>query len=42
MKEIKKYTDIIRYGKKGTEDVLKKGDYITITEKWMVLMLVLD
>lgn len=33
MKEIKKYTDIIRYGKKETEDVLKKGDYITITEK---------
>ena len=33
MKEIIKYTDIIRYGKKGTEDVLKKGDYITITEK---------
>lgn len=33
MKEIKKYTDIIRYGKQETEDVLKKGDYITITEK---------
>lgn len=33
MKEIKKYTDIIRYGKKETEDVLEKGDYITITEK---------
>lgn len=33
MKEIKKYTDIVRYGKSGTKDVLKKGDYITITEK---------
>lgn len=33
MKEIKKYTDIIRYGKSTTEDVLHKGDYITITEK---------
>lgn len=33
MKEIKKYTDIIRYGKNGTQDVLNKNDYITITEK---------
>jgi len=33
MKEIKKYTDIVRYGKSRTKDVLKKGDYITITEK---------
>lgn len=33
MKEIKKYTDVIRYGKSGTQDVIKEGDYITITEK---------
>lgn len=33
MKGIIKYTDIIRYGKSNTIDVLKKGDYITITEK---------
>lgn len=33
MKEIKKYTDVIRYGKSGTQDVLQKGDYISITEK---------
>lgn len=33
MKEIKKYTSVIRYGKKGTENVLNVGDYITITEK---------
>ena len=33
MKEIKKYTDVVRYGKNGTQDVLQKGDYITITEK---------
>ena len=33
MKEIKKYMDIVRYGKNGTQDVLQKGDYITITEK---------
>lgn len=33
MKEIKKYTDIIRYGKACTQEVIKKGDYITITEK---------
>lgn len=33
MKELKKYTDIIRYGRSDTEDVLKVGDYITITEK---------
>ena len=30
MLEIKKYMDIIRYGKRGTEDVLKQGDMITI------------
>ena len=33
MKEIKKYTDVVRYGKSSTEDVLHKGDYISITEK---------
>lgn len=33
MSEIKKYTDVIRYGKSGTQDVLQKGDYISITEK---------
>lgn len=33
MKEIKKYTDIIRYGKSCTEGVIKEGDYISITEK---------
>lgn len=33
MKEIKKYTDVIRYGKSSTKDVLKIGDYIIITEK---------
>lgn len=33
MKEIKKYTDVIRYGKASTQDVIKEGDYITITEK---------
>lgn len=33
MKEIKKYTDIIRYGKSGTQEVIKKGDIISITEK---------
>jgi hypothetical protein len=33
MKEIKKYTDVVRYGKNGTQDVINKGDYITITEK---------
>lgn len=33
MKEIKKYTDVVRYGKSSTEDVLNKGDYISITEK---------
>lgn len=32
-KEIKKYTDIIRYGKSTTDGVIQKGDYITITEK---------
>ena len=33
MKEIKKYTDIIRYGKSSTKDVIKPGDIISITEK---------
>lgn len=33
MKEIKKYTDIIRYGKASTRDVLQVGDIISITEK---------
>ncbi|HGT1414612.1 TPA: RNA ligase family protein [Clostridioides difficile] len=33
MKEIKKYTDIIRYGKNGTQEVIKEGDIISITEK---------
>lgn len=33
MTEIKKYMDIVRLGHKTTEDVLNKGDYITITEK---------
>jgi hypothetical protein len=33
MKEIKKYTDIVRYGKSQTNGVIKEGDYISITEK---------
>lgn len=33
MKEIKKYTDIIRYGKTSTQGVIKLGDIISITEK---------
>lgn len=33
MKGIKKYTDIIRYGKACTEGVIQQGDYISITEK---------
>lgn len=33
MKEHKKYTSIIRYGKTGTREVLKEGDIISITEK---------
>lgn len=33
MKEIKKYTDVVRYGKSVTQGVLNIGDYITITEK---------
>lgn len=33
MKEIKKYTDVIRYGKSSTNGVLNKGDIISITEK---------
>lgn len=33
MGDIKKYTDVVRYGKSGTQEVLQKGDYISITEK---------
>lgn len=33
MKEIKKYIDVIRYGKPCTADVIKEGDIISITEK---------
>lgn len=33
MKEIKKYTDVVRYGKSSTNGVVQEGDYITITEK---------
>lgn len=33
MKEIKKYTDVIRYGKSNTEGVIKEGDIISISEK---------
>lgn len=33
MKDIKKYTDIIRYGKASTNGVINEGDYIAITEK---------
>lgn len=33
MKEIKKYMDIIRYGKTNTQGVIKDGDTISITEK---------
>lgn len=33
MKEIIKYTDVVRLGKSSTADVLHKGDYISITEK---------
>ena len=33
MKEIKKYTDVVRYGKSNTNGVIQEGDYITITEK---------
>lgn len=33
MKGIKKYTDIIRYGKSSTQGVIKEGDIISITEK---------
>ena len=33
MKEIKKYTDVTRYGKSTTNGVIQEGDYITITEK---------
>lgn len=32
-KEIKKYTDVIRYGKSSTNGVLQEGDIISITEK---------
>lgn len=33
MIEIKKYTDVVRYGKSSTQDVIKEGDIISITEK---------
>lgn len=33
MKEIEKYTDVVRLGKSTTAGVLQIGDYITITEK---------
>lgn len=33
MKEIKKYTDVTRYGKSSTQGVLQEGDIISITEK---------
>lgn len=33
MKDIKKYTDVIRYGKASTNGVIQEGDYISITEK---------
>lgn len=33
MKEIKKYMDIIRYGKASTQGIIKEGDKISITEK---------
>lgn len=31
--EIKKYTDVVRYGKSSTNGVLQEGDIISITEK---------
>lgn len=31
--QIKKYTDVIRYGKSSTNGVIKEGDIISITEK---------
>lgn len=33
MKDIKKYTDVIRYGKSSTNGVLNEGDIISISEK---------
>lgn len=33
MKDIKKFTDVIRYGKSTTNGVIQEGDYISITEK---------
>lgn len=33
MKDIKRYTDIIRYGKPKTQGVIQEGDMISITEK---------
>lgn len=33
MKEIKRYTDIIRYGKSSTQGVIQEGDIISISEK---------
>lgn len=33
MKEIKKYMDVVRYGKSSTNGVIQEGDTISITEK---------
>lgn len=33
MKEMKKYTDVIRYGKSSTNGVIQDGDIISITQK---------
>jgi hypothetical protein len=33
MKDIKKFTDVIRYGKSSTNGVIQEGDTISITEK---------
>lgn len=33
MKDIKKYIDVIRYGKANTQGVIQEGDIISITEK---------
>jgi len=33
LKEIKKYTDVVRLGKSQTANVIQEGDYISITEK---------
>ena len=31
MKEVKKYTDVVRLGKSQTANVIQEGDYISIT-----------